>query len=100
MSLQKAVAESVAETGSVISSAGLILAGTFSVLTVMPLQILVHFGAITAIGILLDTFIVRPLLVPAITTVLGRFAFWPGRYWKVDEQISYNDYVKEKGNIS
>lgn len=83
MPLKQAIAESVGETGSVISSAGLILAGTFSVLAILPLQVLVHFGAITAIGILMDTFIVRPLLVPAITTVLGRFAFWPGKLWKV-----------------
>lgn len=84
MPLKQAIADSVGETGSVISSAGLILAGTFSVLAILPLQVLVHFGTITAIGILLDTFIVRPLLVPAITTVLGRFAFWPGRLWKVE----------------
>lgn len=42
-------------------------------------DVLVHFGTITSLGILLDTFVVRPLLVPAITTVLGRFAFWPGK---------------------
>lgn len=85
MPLKQAIAESVGETGSVISSAGLILAGTFSVLAILPLQVLVHFGTITAIGIMLDTFIVRPLLVPAITTVLGRFAFWPGKMWKIHE---------------
>lgn len=93
MPLKQAISSSVAKTGSVISSAGLILAGTFSVLAVMPLQVLVHFGAITSIGILLDTFIVRPLLVPAITTVLGRYAFWPGKYWKVDEQRLYDESV-------
>src|SRR5699024_8170202 len=76
MPLKQAIQESVGETGSVISSASLILAGTFSVLAVLPLQVLVHFGTITAIGIMLDTFIVRPLLVPAITIVLGRFSFW------------------------
>lgn len=92
MPLKQAIADSVGETGSVISSAGLILAGTFSVLAVMPLQVLVHFGAITAIGIMLDTFIVRPLLVPAMTTVLGRFAFWPGRMWKMD--------VNESGKVT
>ena len=85
MPLKQAIRDSVAETGSVISSAGLILAGTFSVLAVLPLQVLVHFGTITAIGIMLDTFIVRPLLVPAITTVLGRFAFWPGKLSKVKD---------------
>ena len=41
----------------------------------LPIQVLVQFGIVTAIGVLLDTFIVRPLLVPAITVVLGRFAF-------------------------
>ncbi|MGM8212280.1 MMPL family transporter [Virgibacillus sp. W0430] len=83
--LKQAIREGVSETSAVIGSAGLILAGTFSVLAVMPLQVLVHFGLVTALGILLDTFVVRPLLVPSITTVLGRYAFWPGKQWrKVD----------------
>lgn len=80
--LKQSVAEGVKYTGSVITSAGLILAGTFAVLATLPIQALVQFGIITAIGVLLDTFIVRPLLVPAITTVLGRYAFWPGKLWK------------------
>lgn len=91
MPLKDAIAESVAETGGVIGSAGLILAGTFSVLAVMPLQVLVHFGAITAIGILLDTFIVRPLLVPALTMVLGKYSFWPGKMWKLEDQESLRE---------
>nr|WP_186579585.1 MMPL family transporter [Aquibacillus kalidii] len=86
MPLKKAISEGVGETSSVISSAGLILAGTFSVLAVLPLQVLVQFGTVTAIGVLLDTFIVRPLLVPAITTVLGKYAFWPGKLWKQDNK--------------
>lgn len=79
-----AVEEGVVRTGSVITSAGLILAGTFAVLATLPIQVLVQFGIVTAIGVLLDTFIVRPLLVPAITTVLGRYAFWPGALFKKD----------------
>ncbi|MFE8701517.1 MMPL family transporter [Cytobacillus sp. FJAT-54145] len=82
MPLKQAIAEGVEETSSVITSAGLILAGTFAVLAVLPLQVLVQFGTVTAIGIVLDTFIVRPLLVPAITTVLGKYSFWPGELWK------------------
>ncbi|MCE4046288.1 MMPL family transporter [Lysinibacillus fusiformis] len=77
-----AVEEGVVRTGSVITSAGLILAGTFAVLATLPIQVLVQFGVVTAIGVLLDTFIVRPLLVPAITTVLGKYAFWPGKLFK------------------
>lgn len=80
--LQKAIADGVSETSGVITSAGLILAGTFAVLATLPIQVLVQFGIVTAIGVLLDTFVVRPLLVPAITTLLGRYAFWPGRLWK------------------
>ncbi|MBH9788108.1 MMPL family transporter, partial [Clostridioides difficile] len=79
-----AVEEGVVRTGSVITSAGLILAGTFAVLATLPIQVLVQFGVVTAIGVLLDTFIVRPLLVPAITTVLGKYAFWPGKLFKKD----------------
>ncbi|MEK4419017.1 MMPL family transporter (plasmid) [Bacillus cereus] len=81
----EAVKNGVVQTGSVITSAGLILAGTFAVLATLPIQVLVQFGLVTAIGVLLDTFIVRPLLVPAITVVLGRFAFWPGKLWKKKE---------------
>ncbi|MBO9609338.1 MAG: MMPL family transporter [Paenibacillaceae bacterium] len=79
MPLRQAISEGVGETGSVITSAGLILAGTFAVLANMPIQMLMQTGIITAIGILLDTFVVRPFLVPAITLLLGKWAFWPGR---------------------
>lgn len=80
MPLKQAIAEGVNETGAVITSAGLILAGTFAVLASLPIQVLVQFGIITAIGVLLDTFIVRPFLVPAITMLCGRWAFWPGKH--------------------
>ena len=79
MPLLQAIKEGVAESGAVITSAGLILAGTFAILTTLPIQVLVHFGTITAIGVLLDTFIVRPLLVPALTVLLGKWAFWPSK---------------------
>ncbi|MFI2857206.1 MMPL family transporter [Paenibacillus sp. JSM ZJ436] len=79
MPLKQAIREGVHETGSVITSAGLILAATFAVLATLPIQVLVQFGVITAIGVLLDTFIVRPFIVPAITNLLGRRAFWPGK---------------------
>jgi RND superfamily putative drug exporter len=79
MPLKQSVMEGIGETGSVITSAGLILAGTFAVLTTMPIQMLMQIGVIVALGILLDTFLVRPFLVPAITLILGKWAFWPGR---------------------
>jgi RND superfamily putative drug exporter len=85
MPLKQAIAEGVNETSSVITSAGLILAGTFAVLASLPIQVLVQFGIITALGILLDTFVVRPFLVPAITTLFGRWAFWPGKHQEVEQ---------------
>lgn len=81
-SIKESVKNGIAQTGAVITSAGLILAGTFAILATLPIQVLVQFGVITAIGVLIDTFIVRPLLVPAITMVLGRYSFWPGRLFK------------------
>ncbi|WP_102693499.1 MMPL family transporter [Rummeliibacillus pycnus] len=79
---QSAVSDGVVHTSNVITSAGLILAGTFAVLATLPIQVLVQFGVVTAIGVLLDTFIVRPLLVPALTTVSGKYAFWPGKLFR------------------
>ncbi len=69
----------VANTGGVITSAGLILAGTFAVLTTTPLTLLYQFGICVAVGVLLDTFIVRGLMIPSITLLLGRWNWWPGK---------------------
>lgn len=69
----------LSRTGGVITSAGLILAGTFSVLATLPLRDLYQLGLTVAIGILLDTFVVRGLLVPAIVVLLDKWNWWPGR---------------------
>lgn len=72
-----ATARGLALTGHVITSAGLILAGTFAALLVAPLRSLQMFGFAVTVGILLDTFVVRSLLVPSIATILGRHNWWP-----------------------
>jgi RND superfamily putative drug exporter len=77
--LKDAIRLGVSSTSSVITSAGLILAGTFAVLASLPIQVLVQFGVICAIGVILDTFIVRPFLVPSITMLLGDAVFWPSK---------------------
>jgi putative drug exporter of the RND superfamily len=66
-------------TGGVVTGAGLILAGTFATLTLLPLEELVQIGATVAVGILLDTFIVRALLIPAIAYRLGERTWWPSK---------------------
>jgi RND superfamily putative drug exporter len=67
----------LAVTGAVITSAGIVLAGTFSVLAILPLVALTEIGATIAFGVLLDTFIVRSLLVPALVFELGPRVWWP-----------------------
>ncbi|WP_438448517.1 MMPL family transporter [Gorillibacterium sp. sgz5001074] len=95
--LKTAIREGVSETGSVITSAGLILAGTFAVLATLPIQILVHFGIITAVGVLLDTFVVRPYLVPSLTVLFGRWAFWPVRYKEPAEAVEAEAAASTRG---
>jgi RND superfamily putative drug exporter len=67
----------LAVTGAVITSAGVVLAGTFSVLAILPLVTLTEIGSTIAFGVLLDTFIVRSLLVPALVFELGPRVWWP-----------------------
>ncbi|HUR83969.1 MAG TPA: MMPL family transporter [Solirubrobacteraceae bacterium] len=69
----------LAVTGGVITSAGIVLAGVFAVLGVLPLVFLTEIGFVVAFGVLLDTFIVRSLLVPALTFELGSKIWWPWR---------------------
>ena len=75
----EAIRTAVIRTGGVVSSAGLILAATFSVLMTQPIRELFQFGFAMAVGILLDTFVVRPLIVPAVVRLLGGKALWPRR---------------------
>jgi len=76
---REGVLVALVNTGGVVTGAGLILAGTFATLTLLPLEQMIQIGATVAIGVLLDTFVVRALLIPAITHRLGERAWWPGR---------------------
>ncbi|MFE5599561.1 MMPL family transporter [Streptomyces coelicoflavus] len=81
-------------TGGVIASAGLVLAATFAVLTSMPMAQLVELGFVIAVGVLLDTFLVRTYLVTSASVALRRRVWWPGRLsW--DPGTSSPDGVRE-----
>ncbi len=69
-------------TGGVITSAGIVLAATFAALAVLPILFLAQIAFLVAFGVLLDTFLVRSLLVPALVVDLGRWAWWPGRLFR------------------
>jgi putative drug exporter of the RND superfamily len=69
----------LAATGGVITSAGFVLAGTFATLGTLPLVILTEVGFTVALGVLLDTLIVRSVLVTALNLDLGRWMWWPSK---------------------
>ena len=69
----------LASTGGVITSAGLVLASTFAVLATLPLVFLVEMAFTVALGVLLDTMIVRPVLVTALNLDIGGAIWWPSK---------------------
>jgi RND superfamily putative drug exporter len=74
----RAISIALAVTGGVITSAGILLAAVFAVLGVLPLITLTQIGVIVGFGVLLDTLLVRSVLVPALVALLGRRFWWPG----------------------
>ncbi|WP_065961465.1 efflux RND transporter permease subunit [Curtobacterium sp. UCD-KPL2560] len=76
---REGVLRGLGATGGVITSAGIVLAATFAALGVIPILFLVQIAFIVAFGVLLDTVVVRSLLVPAVVHDLGRRAWWPSR---------------------
>jgi putative drug exporter of the RND superfamily len=74
---EQGILRALAVTGTVITSAGIVLAGTFSVLAVLPLTFLTELGFVVAFGVLLDTFLVRSILVPAAALSIGDNFWWP-----------------------
>ena len=76
---RKGVIKGLTVTGGVITSAGIVLAATFAVLGVLPLVFLAELGFAVAFGVLLDTIVVRSLLVPALVHVIGPKIWWPSK---------------------
>ncbi|MFM9593685.1 MMPL family transporter [Streptomyces scabiei] len=76
---REGVLRGLVSTGGVITSAGVVLAATFAALGVIPLAFLAQIAFIVAFGVLLDTLVVRSLLVPALVRDLGERAWWPGK---------------------
>ena len=74
---REGVLRALSATGPVITSAGLILAGTFAVLMTLPVTFAFNIGFMVAVGILLDTFVVRTIMVPAAVELLGDRVWWP-----------------------
>jgi RND superfamily putative drug exporter len=94
--LREAVRHALGATGSTVTSAGLVLAGTFAVFAVVGSQTpggeqLTDLGAGLAIGILMDTFLVRTLLVPSTVAILGRWNWWPSNLHERHEDTEQDE---------
>lgn len=74
-----AIVRAVASTGGVITSAGIVLAAVFCVLGVLPLITLTQIGIVVGLGIILDAFVVRTIVVPAVFALVGDRVWWPGK---------------------
>ncbi|HYI15523.1 MAG TPA: MMPL family transporter [Thermomicrobiales bacterium] len=79
LDLRHATERALVRTGGVITSAGIILAGTFAALMSLPLRDLFQFGFAVSAGVLIDTFVTRSLLVPSIVELLGKWNWWPSK---------------------
>ncbi|MEI7888793.1 MAG: MMPL family transporter [Actinomycetes bacterium] len=90
----KGMLRGLSVTGSVITSAGIVLAGTFAILGVLPLVALTEIGFVIAFGVLLDTFIVRSILVPALVFDVGEKVWWPSALAKAND-LSQADLTRQ-----
>lgn len=81
---RRGVLSALTVTGGVITSAGVVLAATFAALTVLPVRLLVELGIALPVGLLIDTIVVRSLLVPALTHDVGHRIWWPSRLERSD----------------
>jgi RND superfamily putative drug exporter len=85
---RRGVLHALTVTGGVITSAGLVLAATFAALSVLPLVPSLQLGILVGVGVLLDTFVVRSLLVPALTIDIGPKVWWPSRLAREEVQAA------------
>jgi putative drug exporter of the RND superfamily len=83
---EQGMVRALAVTGGVITSAGIVLAGTFLVLASLPLVFLTEIGFVVAFGVLLDTFLVRSVLVPALVVKIGPSVWWPSTLAKRERE--------------
>ncbi|HEX7298424.1 MAG TPA: MMPL family transporter [Solirubrobacteraceae bacterium] len=79
MRLREAIAVAAPQAARAVTIAGLALAASFALLAIVPLRSFREFAFVMAVGVLVDTFVVRTLLVPALTSLFGESAWWPGR---------------------
>jgi RND superfamily putative drug exporter len=100
--LREAVAKAVAVTGTTVTSAGLVLAGTFAVFAVVGGSSggsqIKEIGYGLALGVIMDTFVVRTVLVPCTVVLLGRWNWWPSKL-HMDAPVGGSDAVGASADV-
>lgn len=86
--LREAIAVATPRAARAITVAGIVLAGSFALLAIIPLRAFAEFGFAMAVGVLIDSFVVRSFLVPALVSLFGAFGSWPGRRLRRSEQLA------------
>lgn len=81
--MRQSITRALATTGGIITSCGLIMAGTFGAMLSSPLRPMMQIGFAACFGLIIDTFIIRSIVVPAISVLVGEMNWWPGRKIKV-----------------
>ena len=98
--LRDGVVKALSATGGVLTSAGIILAGTFLILLSQPVKDLAEISIGVALGVLIDTFLVRTALVPGLTLWIGPKVGWPGPRWTnkgtADDQVAERAYGEQR----
>ncbi len=98
--LRDGVVQALTATGGVLTSAGVILAGTFLILLSQPVKDLAEISIGVAIGVLLDTFLVRTGLVPGLTLAIGPKAGWPGPLWQKRGEMAEAGAKESAGTVA
>jgi uncharacterized protein (DUF2267 family) len=98
--LGEAIAVAMPAAARAVTAAGLALALSFALLAVVPLRSFYEFAFVMAAGILVDTFVVRSLLVPAMTSLFGEKAWWPGRRVRPESKDVLVERVAARAHLS
>src|SRR3954468_16236967 len=97
--LREAIAVAMPAAARAVTAAGLALAASFALLAIVPLRSFREFAFVMTAGILIDTFVVRSLLVPALTSLFGEVAWWPGRRMKPGETSDLVERVAARAGV-
>jgi putative drug exporter of the RND superfamily len=97
--LREAIAVAMPAAARAVTAAGLALAASFALLGIVPLRSFREFAFVMTVGVLVDTFVVRSLLVPALTSLFGELAWWPGRRVRPAAATDLRDRVGARAGV-